>query len=671
MKIKVALFVNGWNGENVDNFIAGFNGSFLNGEADLFVFTSYSTSVNSMNTSDAEDSIYLLPDMSFFDAAIVYGDGIKSEWAIPELVRRCKAADVPVILQGVDREDTSTVNVDSFLGMKELCKHIIEEHAVKEVIYIAGTPDNADSNFRMNILKETLEEHGYSFGEENVFYANWDPLQIKSYLDNNYADRSKKLPDAFVCANDQMATFLVLFLDQLGYKLPEDVIVTGFDNMEEGKFCYPSLATVDQRYMLQGEECAKLVVELMHNKKLIRKRIIPCTSVPGESCGCMNRNGEDLLRKNIGKLWRDERYISDNLSRAEFQFDICFTASVRYEDIHPGMNENFLASLGEVNPDFHIYLNPQYKELEYLNAPEGASQEIYFSSVMDTICAKTDGVIYREDTLDTRNLFLGYEEGSKGKTYIFTSVAINTFVAGYLVINYMPSAFRGRQFYELKESVDETLDKYQNTLDNYKKAIRIKEQTEEFLKQTVEALATAVDAKDSYTNGHSNRVALYARRIAADAGMTKEECDDVYLAGLLHDVGKIGIDNSIINKKGKLTEEEFAVIKLHPTLGGQILSKIVMSQSLAIGAYYHHERYDGTGYPEKLKGETIPRIARIIAVADAYDAMTSKRSYRDVIPQEKVRAELVKGIGTQFDPEYAKIMIRFMDADEEYAMREL
>lgn len=198
----------------------------------------------------------------------------------------------------------------------------------------------------------------------------------------------------------------------------------------------------------------------------------------------------------------------------------------------------------------------------------------------------------------------------------------------------------------------------------------IQETANKMLNQTVEALASAVDAKDAYTHGHSTRVAKYAKSIAQMAGMTEEDCEDVYLAGLLHDVGKIGIDNKIINKNGKLTDEEFAIIKQHPVLGGDILSKIAAAPSLSVGARYHHERYDGKGYPENLKGEDIPQIARIIAVADAYDAMTSKRSYRDMIPQMYVREELVKGIGTQFDPNYARIMLHMLDQDVDYKMKE-
>ena len=188
--------------------------------------------------------------------------------------------------------------------------------------------------------------------------------------------------------------------------------------------------------------------------------------------------------------------------------------------------------------------------------------------------------------------------------------------------------------------------------------------------QTATALANAIDAKDVYTHGHSMRVAEYSKKIAQLANKDEKFCMDVYYAGLLHDVGKIGVPNNIINKNGKLTDEEFAEIKKHPVIGRQILSSISKSPYLSIAANYHHERYDGGGYPDGLKGDDIPEIARIIAVADSYDAMTSKRSYRDPIPQQKVREEIVKGMGTQFDPAFAKIMMHLIDLDTEYEMKE-
>lgn len=188
--------------------------------------------------------------------------------------------------------------------------------------------------------------------------------------------------------------------------------------------------------------------------------------------------------------------------------------------------------------------------------------------------------------------------------------------------------------------------------------------------ETAQALASAIDAKDKYTHGHSTRVAEYSRTIARIAGKSDAECRDIYLAALLHDVGKIGISNSIINKKGKLTAEEYDVIKTHPVIGQQILANIKQAPYICDGAYYHHERYDGKGYPTGLSGQNIPDIGRIIAVADAYDAMTSKRSYREPLEQADVRSEIENGLGTQFDPVYAKIMLSMIDEDKNYNMRE-
>lgn len=189
--------------------------------------------------------------------------------------------------------------------------------------------------------------------------------------------------------------------------------------------------------------------------------------------------------------------------------------------------------------------------------------------------------------------------------------------------------------------------------------------------QIILALSAAIDAKDAYTNGHSDRVAEYSREIAKRMGKNDTEVNDIYYAAMLHDVGKIGIPGEIINKPGRLTDEEFDIIKSHTVKGAKILESISEMPGLSVGARWHHERYDGKGYPNGLKGEDIPETARIICVADCYDAMSSNRSYRKALPQEIVRAEIEKGRGTQFDPAIADIMLKMIDEDADYKMREV
>ncbi len=206
---------------------------------------------------------------------------------------------------------------------------------------------------------------------------------------------------------------------------------------------------------------------------------------------------------------------------------------------------------------------------------------------------------------------------------------------------------------------------------NLAEEVEIKTQENENLSlHIVQTLAEAIDAKDTYTNGHSSRVAQYAREIARRFGYSRKQQDEIYMMGLLHDVGKIGVPDSVINKPSRLTDEEYDLIKTHPVMGERILRNIRERPELALGAHWHHERYDGRGYPDGLSGDTIPEEARIIAVADAYDAMTSMRSYRGILPQERVREEIERGRGTQFDPVFADIMLQIMSEDTDFQLRE-
>ena len=197
-----------------------------------------------------------------------------------------------------------------------------------------------------------------------------------------------------------------------------------------------------------------------------------------------------------------------------------------------------------------------------------------------------------------------------------------------------------------------------------------REKLEKLSVQMVQALANTIDAKDAYTNGHSTRVAKYSMMLAKRMGYEDEKLERLYYAALLHDIGKIGVPREIINKTSRLTDEEYEIIKTHPGIGANILDEVSEIPDIVVGARWHHERYDGKGYPDKLMGIEIPEIARIIGVADAYDAMTSKRSYRDVLSQEVVSNELIKGKGTQFDPDIAELMLQLIKEDEEYTMHE-
>ena len=177
------------------------------------------------------------------------------------------------------------------------------------------------------------------------------------------------------------------------------------------------------------------------------------------------------------------------------------------------------------------------------------------------------------------------------------------------------------------------------------------------INESIETFTGFIDAKDPYTNGHSKRVAQYTRLIAKEMGYEGEELDRIYYVALLHDCGKIGVPDNILGKPGKLTSEEFEVIKSHTVRGGEILSSFKSLKNVSEGALYHHERYDGKGYPEGKAGEDIPLIARMICVADSFDAMTTNRVYRKKLERDHVISEIETNKGTQFDPKIADIML--------------
>ena len=242
--------------------------------------------------------------------------------------------------------------------------------------------------------------------------------------------------------------------------------------------------------------------------------------------------------------------------------------------------------------------------------------------------------------------------------YVFSSIIIFLFIwAFYVIIKNI-------------KATNEAMMAKNEAVEAQNEAIKARDEVKTLSVEVMEALAHTIDAKDEYTRGHSVRVAKYSRMLAEKLGLPEEERENVYYMALLHDIGKIGVPNEIINSPTKLTDDEYAVIKTHPGVGFDILAEIKSRPDLSIGARWHHERYDGKGYPDGKSGDEIPYYARIIAVADTYDAMTSNRSYRKYMAQDAVRAEMEKNSGTQFDPDVVKCMLEIMDEDPNYELHE-
>jgi putative nucleotidyltransferase with HDIG domain/YgiT-type zinc finger domain-containing protein len=205
---------------------------------------------------------------------------------------------------------------------------------------------------------------------------------------------------------------------------------------------------------------------------------------------------------------------------------------------------------------------------------------------------------------------------------------------------------------------------------DYLEGERLSQQSKSNLLATITVLIKLIEMRDPYTEGHSEKVSMWSEIVAQNLGLNKDEQEEIKLAARLHDIGKIGIPDRILNKPGKLNKEEYAEIKKHPGLGADILSNIDRLKKVSRIIRHHHEWYNGKGYPDGLVGEEIPLGSRIINVVDAYQAMRSDRPYRKAFPKEKAITELKRGAGTQFDPEIVRVFIRILNENISFVLEQ-
>ena len=213
----------------------------------------------------------------------------------------------------------------------------------------------------------------------------------------------------------------------------------------------------------------------------------------------------------------------------------------------------------------------------------------------------------------------------------------------------------------LIESAFKSIEQMQTIKEMNEELKASKDKIEKAYLETIQMLRYTVEAKDTYIRGHSDRVSAYSVLIGQELGLYDKDIATLRIGGLFHDIGKIGISDTILLKPSKLTDEEYNELKKHPSIGKQIVSTSSIFRDIVPIIYSHHERFDGNGYPQKLKGDQISFLARIVSVADAFDAMTSKRSYRDEMDLEYVKNQIKEGTRTQFDPEVANVMLNILE----------
>ncbi len=271
-----------------------------------------------------------------------------------------------------------------------------------------------------------------------------------------------------------------------------------------------------------------------------------------------------------------------------------------------------------------------------------------FQGICNELLSRYRGAAHPEIIEDTTTLNLPDLVGAAGSLLV-VPLRRNDRVLGLIVGGDKISAA------ELSSVDSKLCDSLANSLTIFLENLMLYEDSQAMFMGTLHALTSAIDAKDSYTHGHSERVAMMSRMLADAVGLEPQQVERVYIAALVHDVGKIGVPESVLSKPGRLTDDEFDQIKMHPEIGARILRDIRQMQDLIPGVMYHHERWDGRGYPHGLAGSDIPLMGRLICLADAFDAMSSTRTYRDAMDRLQVLGEIKRCAGTQFDPDLADV----------------
>lgn len=461
-KKKVAIFANGQNADNLYRFLDGLYQISDPNSVDYFLFMCHALYSHSASDIKSLCTIYDLPDLDTFDAAIMFTPGINFQDAIDKIVFNLKESGIPVISIGFEYPGFHCISVDNYVGMKELCEHLITKHNIKNVKFIAGPKENDDSNIRLKALKDTMAEHNLPFDEDNdIFYSNWE-LGVVLYYIYDLIDKNEPMPDAFICANDLLAETVTYAMEDRNFDNFASQCLTGFDYMHEYRAFYPSLASVDQQPDEAGRVAWKLLCDIFGKKNVPKETIVNCKFHPGESCGCFNTRNEDELRRMNARIAPRkylESKIYDGLLSA-IEKNIIHSSS--YNNMVKNLQDFFYSSDGKEGNTFYLLLDKNVSKL--------ASEDILtlpkyrFADEMDVVVAKNNSLPLSVKSIETSELVPMYSGVGANEMYMFIPIFYESFVCGYVVLTNGMYWLKAQKTYYLEDTLKSALISYRRNM---------------------------------------------------------------------------------------------------------------------------------------------------------------------------------------------------------------
>lgn len=549
---------------------------------------------------------------------------------------------LPTVSVALQIDGIPSVVVDNKVGMQSLMNHLIKDHGYKKIAFIKGPASSPEAYERFQAYQEALKSNLIPYDpalvcEGNYFWATGIDA-VKTLLDT----RKVKF-DCLVSTNDEMLIGAYLEFSHRGIDIPEHFAATGFDNINESATSNPPITTVKQPMYETAYRATEILIDMILGKKPPELTSLPSELIIRQSCGCKagpaTTNNSQTTSEKSTTYWT-MRKIAQAISGA-----------FNWQHLHDALIM-FLPML-EIT---HCYIAIYDVENKHLKEP-AIDSKLFLAFQPEYDKAKNqENIAFRSKKLLPEKLL----DQSKRHSFVIFPMLIQDEQYGFIIFNFdknidpaiygtlqdhISSAIKGTalidQVTRQKEELTGNLEKLRMIMGKF-----------------INAISVILETSDPYTAGHQNRVADLARAIAIDMGLSNDQIESIRVSGVLHDVGKIFTPTQILNKPGKLMEEEFNLIKTHPKIGYNILKQVDFPWPVADIILQHHEKMDGSGYPQGLKGDQILIEARIICVADVVEAMASHRPYRPALGVEAALNEIQNNKGKYYDPKVVDCCIK-------------
>ncbi|MCQ2082296.1 MAG: GGDEF domain-containing protein [Lachnospiraceae bacterium] len=433
---KVALFVNGYCGEIASQFMGGFWNNLEENTVDVYSFCGFPSLVKREVEMYGEMNIYHLPDMKDFDAAVIIANGLDFLDVCEDLYKKCVEANIPFIMTGSKKDEGHFIMSDNVVGTNELIKYVVEDLKCKDIAFLAGGRNNIDSDIRMKVIREYMRTRGLYFPETmeeddtRLYYSNWEHQGAIDYILNII--KKDAIPDIIICANDELAMVSCNELEAHGYQVPQDVMVTGFDNSFFSKIYYPSISSVDQQYDKLGIECANIIKGIFAGDNELKEVVVPSKFCPKESTGELPDSDIELLRSKVGKAEFTDSSFDTSFSRKVYDIERYVLESQNFYEVHDNLKKAYELYEYYESDSFHIVLDERYRRsindtYDYFKAYE-------YSESFDAVYSRENGVVYEHSVIDRHQLVPNIVDMNKNRYFLFAPLHEHGHTFGYMVL---------------------------------------------------------------------------------------------------------------------------------------------------------------------------------------------------------------------------------------------